>query len=123
MTGYLIRRIVQIALTLVLFITVLFFMLQLQPGDITVQFISPDVPPEARESIRERFGVDKPVWEQWALYMKNVFTGDLGVSLGQYPRPVMDILLERLPRTLMLFMTANIISFYLGYVLGRIPAW
>src|SRR3989337_848594 len=55
--------------------------------------------------------------------MKNVCPGDLGVSLGQYPRPVMDILLERLPRTLMLFMTATIISFYMGYVLGKILAW
>src|SRR3990172_7189527 len=123
MTAYLVRRLIQIAATLILFITVVFFMLQLQPVDITVQFISPDVPPEARESILERFGVDEPVWQQWALYMKNVFTGDLGVSLSQYPRPVMDILLERLPRTLMLFMTATIISFYMGYVLGKILAW
>ncbi|KPJ50248.1 MAG: ABC transporter permease [Dehalococcoidia bacterium DG_22] len=124
MTAYVIRRTIQIALTLVLFVTVVFFMLQAQPGDITVQYaLNPDIPPEARESIQERFGLGKPVWEQWALYMKNIVTGDLGVSFGQYPRPVMDILLERLPRTLMLFMTAAVISFYLGFVMGKILAW
>lgn len=124
MTAYLIRRIIQIALTLVLFITVVFFMLQAQPGDITLQYtLNPDVPPEARASIQERFGVGKPVWEQWTLYMKNIATGDLGVSFGQYPRPVMDILMERLPRTLMLFLTAAVISFYLGFAMGKILAW
>ena len=124
MIAYIIRRTIQMALTLVLFVTVVFFMLQAQPGDITVQYaMNPDIPPEARESIQERFGVDKPVWEQWTLYMKNIATGDLGVSFGQYPRPVMDILLERLPRTLMLFMTAAVISFYLGFVMGKILAW
>jgi len=122
--AYIIRRTIQMALTLVLFVTVVFFMLQAQPGDITVQYaMNPDIPPEARESIQERFGVDKPVWEQWTLYMKNIATGDLGVSFGQYPRPVMDILLERLPRTLMLFMTAAVISFYLGFMMGKILAW
>jgi peptide/nickel transport system permease protein len=123
-TAYIIRRTIQIALTLVLFVTVVFFMLQAQPGDITVQYaLNPDVPPEARESIQERFGLGKPVWEQWALYMKNIVTGDLGVSFGQYPRPVMDVLLERLPRTLMLFVTAAVISFYLGFVMGKVLAW
>jgi peptide/nickel transport system permease protein len=124
MAAYVIRRIIQIALTLVLFITVVFFLLERQPGDITLQFaLNPDVPPEARESLQERFGMGKPVWEQWAIYMKNVATGDLGVSFGQYPRPVKDILVERLPRTLMLFMTAAVISFYLGFVLGKMLAW
>lgn len=124
MTAYLIRRLVQMALTLVLFITVVFFMLNAQPGDITLQFaLNPNVPPEARESLQDRFGVGKPVYEQWALYMKNIVTGDMGVSFLQYPRPVMDILLERLPRTLMLFMTAAVISFYLGFVMGKTLAW
>lgn len=124
MTAYIIRRIIQMALTLTLFITVVFFMLEAQPGDITLQFaVNPDVPPEAREAIQERFGMGKPVWEQWGLYMKNIVTGDLGVSFRQYPRPVMDVLLERLPRTLMLFMTATVIAFYLGFVLGKILAW
>lgn len=124
MTAYILRRIIQMALTLTLFITVVFFMLEAQPGDITIQFaVNPDIPPEAREAIQERFGMGKPVWEQWGLYMKNIVTGDLGVSFGQYPRPVMDVLLERLPRTLMLFMTAAVVAFYLGFVLGKILAW
>ncbi len=124
MTAYIVRRIVQIALTLVLFITAVFFMLERQPGDITLQFaVNPDIPSEAREGLQERFGVGEPVWQQWAIYMKNVAAGDLGVSFSQYPRPVKDILLERLPRTVMLFMTAAVLSFYLGFALGKVLAW
>ncbi|MFQ5878708.1 MAG: ABC transporter permease [Dehalococcoidia bacterium] len=124
MTAYILRRLAQIVLTLLLFITVVFFLLQAQPGDITTVYaVNPNVPPEAREEIRTAFGLDKPVWQQYVLYLKNFLTGDLGVSFGHYPRPVMEIILERLPRTLLLFGTAAVISFYLGFVMGKVIAW
>jgi len=56
-------------------------------------------------------------------YVGNFFRGDLGVSFTHFPRPVLSIILERLPRTLMLFLTATVVSFYIGYVLGKIIAW
>ena len=57
------------------------------------------------------------------LHVKNTLTGNFGVSFSLYPRSVSDVIAERLPRTLVLFITASVISFYLGFALGKIIAW
>lgn len=124
MAGYVLRRVLQIALILVVFQTLLFFLLQAQPGGIQYQFTgNPDIPPEARQIIIQRLGLNKPLAQQYVNYLKNFLTGNLGLSFTLYPRPVMDIIVERAPRTILLFSTATIISFYTGFVLGRILAW
>lgn len=64
-----------------MFNTVLFFLLQVQPGGIEYQFMgNPDIPPEARQIIVERLGLDRPLGEQYLNYLKNFFTGNLGGS-------------------------------------------
>ncbi len=124
MAGYIVKRILQIVLILVVFQTILFFLLQAQPGGIEYQFIAnPDIPPEARQVIIERLGLDRPLGEQYLNYLKNFFTGNLGVSFTLYPRPVIDVIVERAPRTVLLFLTATVVSFYTGFVLGKILAW
>ena len=124
MTGYLTSRFLQMALTLLLILTVTFFLVQAQPGDYASFYVlNPDIPSEVKEQIRATFGLDKPLWQQYLIHMKNTFTGNFGVSFGHYPRPVMDVLLERLPRTLALFFTATAISFYVGFLLGKAIAW
>jgi len=124
MTGFILRRTAQIVLTLVVFQTLLFFLLQAQPGGIQYQFIgNPDIPPEAQQLIIERLGLDQPLEKQYLNYLKNFLTGNLGFSFVHYPRPVMDIIAERAPRTILLFLTATVVSFYTGFFLGRILAW
>ncbi len=124
MTGYLASRLLQMALTLFLILTVTFFLVQAQPGDYaTFYVLNPDIPSEVKERIRAAFGLDKPLWQQYFIHMKNTITGNFGVSFGHYPRPVMEVLLERLPRTLVLFVTATAISFYIGFLLGKAIAW
>ncbi len=124
MVGYLLRRFLQIILILIVFQTILFFLLQSQPGGIQYQFIAnPDIPPEARQMIIERLGLDRPLWQQYLNYIRNFLTGNLGVSFVLYPRPVMDIIIERAPRTIFLFLTAQMVSFYVGFILGKILAW
>jgi peptide/nickel transport system permease protein len=124
MTGYLVRRVGQIAVTLFLIITLAFFLVQAQPGDYASFYtLNPDIPPEVRDQIRAAFGLDRPLWEQYLVHIKNTFTGNFGVSFGHYPRPVMDVLLERVPRTAVLFLTATVVSFYTGFFLGKAIAW
>ena len=124
MTGYLASRLLQIVLTLFLILTVTFFLVQAQPGDYASFYVlNPDIPSEVKEQIRATFGLDKPLWQQYLIHMKNTVTGNFGVSFGHYPRPVMEVLLERLPRTLVLFVTATAISFYIGFLLGKAIAW
>ena len=102
----------------------MFFLVNAQPGDISnVYALNPDLPPETREKLRELFGVNQPLWKQYLVYLRNVVTGNFGISFSLYPRTVADVIAERLPRTLVLFMTATVLSFYLGFVLGKIIAW
>jgi len=124
MLRFLAVRLVQIVLLLLVFQTLLFFMLEALPGDISNQFIgNPDIPPEAKQKIIERLGLDKPIGERYLNYLRNFVRGDLGVSYVFYPREVMDIIRERAPRTIVLFTTATLVSFYLGFVLGKQLAW
>ena len=124
MTRYLVRRGLQILLTLFAFITAVFFLVNAQPGDVSNFFaLDPNVPPETREQIQARFGLDQPLWRQYLTYLGNVLRGDLGTSFSLYPRTVGDVIAERLPRTVVLFATATVASFYLGFSLGKIVAW
>ena len=124
MTGYLVRRIGQMGLTLFLIITLTFFLVEAQPGDYASFYVlNPDLPPEVKDQIRVAFGLDKPVWQQYLIHLKNTVTGNFGVSFGNFPRPVLDVLAERVPRTLVLFLTATAASFYIGFFLGKAIAW
>lgn len=124
MASYLISRTLQILLTLFAFICIVFFIVNAQPGDISnVYAMNPELPPDARERLQNQFGLNQPLWKQFLVYVRNVFTGSFGVSFTHYPRSVADVIFERLPRTVALFFTATVFSFYLGFFLGKIIAW
>ena len=111
-------------LTLFLIVSLTFFLVQAQPGDYaTFYALNPDLPAEVRAQIKASFGLDKPLWEQYLIHMKNTFTGNFGVSFGHFPRPVIEVLAERIPRTAVLFLTATATSFYIGFFLGKAIAW
>ena len=124
MALYLLKRTAQILLTLFVFLSIVFFVVNAQPGDVSNLYaLNPDLPPETREKLRDLFGVNEPLWKQYVIHVKNTLTGNFGVSFSHYPRTVSDVIAERLPRTLVLFLTATVISFYLGFALGKIIAW
>ncbi len=125
MVRYFTRRLVQMVLLFFVFITLTWFLLYALPGDIVAQkFTSnPNLPPEARQIAIARLGLDKPIHLQFADYMVNFFQGDLGASFNQYPRPVTDIIGERLPRTIVLFLTALVTYYWAGFIAGKYLAW
>ena len=125
MLRYLIRRLIQMGLLFLVFLTVTWFLLYILPGDsVALKYAgNPNIPPEAREVALERLGLDKPVLIQFRDYMFNFFQGDLGVSFNQYPRPVVDIIGERLPRTLVLFLAALVTYYWAGFLAGKYLAW
>ena len=89
MGKYILKRFVQIVITLLVFQTLLFLILDAQPGDITLQYLNnPDIPPEVREQVRARLGLDKPPLERYLQWLKNFATGNLGVSYQYAGRPV-----------------------------------
>ena len=71
----------------------------------------------------ERLGLDGSIWNQWWNYVSNFFTGNLGVSFSQFPEPVIDVIGERIPRTLFLFTFATLLSYIMGFTLGKRVAW
>jgi peptide/nickel transport system permease protein len=124
MKKYILRRFVQILFTLIIFQTLLFVILDAQPGDITNLYLTnPKVTPEIRDQMRVVLGLDKPPIIRYFQWLGNFVQGNLGLSFSNYPRPVMDIILERAPRTLVLFLTNQLLSFTLGYFLGKQMAW
>jgi peptide/nickel transport system permease protein len=69
------------------------------------------------------FGLDKPLWQQFLVYLENLFHGNLGLSFYQFPRPVEDIIRSSLPWTLMLQIPAILVGWFLGNSLGAITAY
>lgn len=124
MLKYIGKRTAQNVMVFVVFLTATFFLLQAQPGDISQQFLAnPKITPEVREAFREQLGLTGSVWTQYLTYMKNFFTGNLGISFSEYPREVTSIIGERLPRTLALFLFATMLSFWMGFKSGKLIAW
>lgn len=124
MRKYVIKRVAQILLTLYIYVTIVFIIVAAQPGDISQVYISnPRIPPEARDALKHRLGLDQPLHIQYLNYLKNIVTGNLGLSFTNYPQPVWEIIKERLPRTLALFLTATIIYYALAFQLGKLIAW
>ncbi|MGH3501637.1 MAG: ABC transporter permease [Nocardioidaceae bacterium] len=124
MLRMLMHRLAHMVLVFWMFITLLFFMMHLAPGDIVTTMVrDPRIPPEARQSLREQFGLDQPLFVQYLQYLENFLTGSLGVSFSHYPQPVMDIVLERMPRTLVLFLSAVLLAYAMGFLTGKLLAW
>ncbi|MFM7679753.1 MAG: ABC transporter permease, partial [Roseiflexaceae bacterium] len=74
-------------------------------------------------SYNKKFGLDKPLWEQYVDYIGSIARFDLGVSLNRFPKTVTDIIYESLPWTIVLLFVSAILSFVIGNLLGAIAAW
>ena len=115
---YIFRRLVQITLIFFVILTVLFLLFRLAPGDPVSRMVDPDMTPEDAHLLIEQLGLDKPLGLQYLIYLKNFFTGHFGYSF-HYGEPVVDIIWERLPNTILLFTTAIILSALVGSVSGK----
>ena len=85
--------------------------------------LNPNLPPDAYEKTLALYGLDKPLLERLQLYIVNFFKGDFGYSYIYFPKSPVELIAERLPRTLMLFSIVNIVAFYTGFLVGKILAW
>ncbi|GHU25119.1 peptide ABC transporter permease [Spirochaetia bacterium] len=69
------------------------------------------------------FGLDKPIWQQFVIYIGNLFKGNMGISFYNFPREVSDIIAAAIPWTLMLQIPAILVGWFFGNALGAITAY
>ena len=122
MLGYLLRRLFHMAITLFAMITLMFFLFRMLPGDPTATVISPALYPKAQETLRAQFGLDKPLWEQYFVYLKNLAVFDFGLSFHT-GRPVADEISGRLLNTILLVFPSMIAAYGLGALFGAVVGW
>lgn len=119
MKSYVLRRLGYMVLTLVLVSIFSFIVIQLPPGDYVSAYISRiqsemgTVDPEMVEGLRKAYGLDKSMMEQYFYWMGNIFRGDFGTSF-EWKRPVLELILDRLPITLLLSVLTTIVYLRAG---------
>ena len=123
MRRLLLRRTAQATLVVLLVVTTCFALIRLAPGDPFFSGLdATDVPPEAAALMRERFGYDRPLVEQYWRFVSGIARGDLGWSHSR-GRPVVEVLGEVVPNTLLLLGTALLVGFVCGVTLGAWQGW
>ncbi len=115
------RRLVWVPPTLFGLLLLVFTVSHIIPADPARVIAGENAPAEQVEALRQRFGLDRPLPEQFLRYAMDVATGSLGVSLYTQ-RPVLDDLLARLPATFELALYAILISILAGVPLGVVAA-
>lgn len=121
MINYFIRRLIMMIPVFILCSIIIFLILHLIPGNPIDNLLHPGSSPEARERLIKEFGLDKPIYQQYIIWLTNVFKGNLGVSITEQ-RSVFELLILKLPNTLVLGVVSFLISFILGVFLGVISA-
>lgn len=109
-------RFLRAAVTVLAVMTFAFIVLRMS-GDPAQVLLGPDVPQNIVDAFREQWGLDRPLWQQYLSYMGAIFQGDFGLSMRDRA-PALDLVLERVPATLMLTVPALILKICVGIPAG-----
>lgn len=127
---YFARKFLWLLFTLIAAIALNFILPRFMPGDPISAIMArlaqggdPENVRRALEHFSEQFGIDRPLYEQFFIYIGNLLQGDFGVSFYMYPRSVSNIVASSLPWTIGLMLPAILVGWILGNVLGAIAAY
>lgn len=122
--GFVVRKITASLIILFAIISSTFVIFRMMPGDpVQLMFNDPRLSRQDMELLYERFGLTGSMWEQFVAYLRQLLLhGDLGMSFMQQ-RPVMDVLVSRIPQTVLLMVVAIIVALLIGISLGTIAGW
>ncbi len=121
MLSYITRRVLLAIPVLIGIVVVVFFLIRAIPGDPCSSLLGERATEEACERFNEANGLNEPIFVQLGIYMRNIVTFDLGDSV-RFSRPVNQLLLERLPLTTELAVSALFVAVIVGIPLGVIAA-
>jgi peptide/nickel transport system permease protein len=102
--------------------TLTFLLFRLMPGDPTLNFLSPTFTDETRAALLKGFGLDKPLWQQYLIYLGQLLRGDFGRSFLQ-DAPVSSVLWAALPNTIILTLVSLCLAYAFGIVAGAFLAF
>ena len=120
--AYIVGRILQSLLVLWVIVTILFFMFHLLPSNPLASYIDPTFTAEQAAKTLAKWGLDRPLGEQYIIFIRNLLRGDLGDTFKYPGKSVTDILGEDLPNTLYLTLTSLLLAYLIGTIGGVILA-
>lgn len=128
---YFARKLFWFMLTFIAAVLLNFLLPRMMPGDpvaiITAKtaqgMADASAVKEIYEGYAKQFGIDKPLYVQFAVYFKNMLRGDFGLSFSQYPREVSDIIASSIWWTVGLQLPAIMVGWFLGNILGALAAY
>lgn len=117
MGRYIGKRVFKGFVTFLITVTLTFIIVRLMPSDPATLLMDARMTEAQRQQLLMDFGLDKPLIVQYATYIKNLFQGDFGISFMQ-KRPVADIIMDKLPWTLLLMIITQVVTMAVGIPLG-----
>lgn len=120
MFGYFLRRLARAALTIV-GISILVFVAARLSGDPTLNMLPEDATAAEIAELQAELGLDQPYWVQYVRYLEHAVRGDFGISL-RYDEPALQLVLQTVPATLQLALSAFVLAALMGVALGTITA-
>ena len=116
MSVYILRRLLQ-SIVAVLLMSLLVFVAVSVVGDPVEMLVSPEMTQAERETVAHNFGLDRPIYEQYFIFLGNVLSGDLGKSFI-FGEPALKLIAQRMPATLELAVSALLLAVLVGVPLG-----
>jgi oligopeptide transport system permease protein len=120
-TGYLLRRLLWLVPVLFFVATITFLLMHNVPGGPWSQ--DRPFPPQVEANLNKKYNLDKPLLQQYGIYLKDLIHGDLGVSFAQRGRPVSDMIKSGLKKTAALGILSFIVAAVVGLTLGTVAAF
>jgi len=121
--NYILRRVVGMIPTVIIISIIAFVLIQLPPGDILTARIAQlesqtsQITEEQVQQLYQRYGLDRPIYEQYWMWITSFVQGDMGYSLSR-SRPVRDLIFERLPLTLIVALSSMLFTWVMSVPIG-----
>jgi peptide/nickel transport system permease protein len=122
MTAYIVRRLLATIPVMVVVALFVFFLLHLTPGDPAAVIAGDDASPAEIDGVRRKLGLDRPVWEQFGIYIWSLMRGDLGTSIFSN-LPVTTLVKQRLEPSVVLALSTLVVAVVFAIPMGVIAAW
>ncbi len=119
---YFLRKLIQSLITIWIVLTISFILFRAMPGDPVSMFVKSDgMDPQVAKALIKEYGLHLPLHSQYLVYIKEMLLGNFGQSFS-FQKPVIEIIAQRLPNTIILALGAQIFSIIFGILLGTIAA-